>query len=488
MRQRTASAVRTARAALALAFCLTLASCAINPATGQRQIMLVSESQEIQIGKDNDQAVTAQFGLYEDDDLQRYVAELGRSLAARSERPDLDWTFRVLDDTVVNAFALPGGYIYVTRGILAHLDDEAELASVLGHEIGHVTARHGANQMSKAQLAQLGLGVGAAVTPERLQRLMNVAGLGLELLFLKYSRDDERQADDLGLRYLVKGGYDPRPMGNVFATLKRVSLAQSQERAPSWLSTHPDPENREARIEQQIADLHTDFSVRPTRRDAYLAKIDGIVYGDDPRHGYFRENVFYHPEMRFRLDFPSGWKLANGRQSVSGASPEQDAVLELSLVDATGAETALGKFLEQEGVSGGNPWKRTVNGLAAAGSGFQAALSQGTAPGEIVFVEYGGRVFQLLGLAREASWGERRPALQTALAGFRPLTDPRMLDVQPRRLAIVRPDRPLSPAQFAERYAATVPADTLAILNEMGAGERYEGGRPYKVVQGGKLP
>ena len=176
---------------------LLAAACAINPATGKRQLVLISESREIEIGRENDQAIVAEMGLYDDDAMQVYIQELGHKLASRSERPELDWTFRVVDDAVVNAFALPGGYIYITRGILAHMNSEAELVSVVGHEIGHVTARHSVSQMSKAQLANLGLTAGAILAPEETARFGDLAQTGLGLVFLKYGRDDERQADDL---------------------------------------------------------------------------------------------------------------------------------------------------------------------------------------------------------------------------------------------------------------------------------------------------
>jgi predicted Zn-dependent protease len=218
--------------------------CARNPATGGLELMLVSESQEIAMGQQTDPAVVAQFGLYDDPSLQQYVANLGAQLAANSERPNLPWTFRVVDDPIVNAFALPGGFIYVSRGILGHFNSESQLVSVLGHEIGHVTARHSAAQMSQQQLAQLGLGVGVVLLPD----LADYAGLaqaGLGLLFLKFGRDDERQADALGFRYLTRIGYDPREMPGVFNMLGRVSEAGGGRGMPVWLSTHPDPGDRE---------------------------------------------------------------------------------------------------------------------------------------------------------------------------------------------------------------------------------------------------
>src|SRR6266480_2804604 len=288
-------------------------ACAVNPATGSRQLMLISESQEIAMGRDYDQEVTASIGLYPDTALQRWIQQFGARLAATSERPNLPWSFRVVDDPVVNAFALPGGYIYVTRGILAHLNSEAELAGVVGHEIGHVTARHSVSQMSKQQLAQIGLAVGTIASPE-FERFAGLASAGLGVLFLKYSRNAERQADDLGLRYMRRVSYDPREMPHVFEMLTRVSQAQGGGRVPEWLATHPDPENRRGRIEQEIAGLPQNISGVAVNRDSYLQRLDGLVFGNNPRDGYFKENQFFHPELRFRMTFPQGWTTSNAKQ------------------------------------------------------------------------------------------------------------------------------------------------------------------------------
>ena len=273
------SDTRPARRGAALIAGVVLAACATNPATGRRQLSLVSEAQEIQMGREADQQVTASIGLYPEASLQSYLQRVGAGLAASSERPNLQWTFRVVDDPTVNAFALPGGYIYVTRGLLTHLNSEAELASVLGHEIGHVTARHSVSQMSKAQLLNVGLIVGMILRPQ-LQNFGGLAQAGLELLFLKYSRNDESQADELGLRYLTRAGYDPRPMTQVFRTLERVGTAEGEGRVPTWLSTHPDPGDRERRIAAAIAALPAGQAGSRVERDAYLQRIDGIVFGD----------------------------------------------------------------------------------------------------------------------------------------------------------------------------------------------------------------
>ncbi len=209
-------------------FSALASGCSVNPATGKRQLSLIPESQEIAMGQQYDQQAAGSLGLYDDPELAAYVSALGKELAATSERPDLPWTFRVVDDPTVNAFALPGGYIYVTRGILAHLESEAELAGVVGHEIGHVTARHSVNQISKQQLAGLAT-MGAMIAKPELQQFGGLAETGLGLMFLKFGRDDERQSDDLGLRYLQRANYDPRPMADVMEMLDLVSSASHSD-------------------------------------------------------------------------------------------------------------------------------------------------------------------------------------------------------------------------------------------------------------------
>lgn len=466
---------------------LTLAACAVNPATGKRQLILVSEGKELQLGKENDKVVLAQFGRYEDEDLQVYVREIGEKLAARSERPDLDWSFKVVDDPLVNAFALPGGYIYVTRGILAHFNSEAEMASVLGHEIGHVTARHSVNQMSKARLASIALGAGMLVS-EDLEALGGAAEAGLGVLFLKFGRDDERQADDLGLRYLIKSGYDPRPMAAVFTTLKRVSKAGGGDRPPGWMSTHPDPENREQRTNRSIRERGRDFSNSLIRRDEYLQKIDGIVFGDDPRHGFLRGQQFFHPEMRFQIDFPDRWKVVNQRQAVVGKSADDKARLQLTLATKSTPDEALRKFMAQDGVTRTRTWTDDVNGLPARRGSFTVALQGSTVEGEVAFVAYDGRVFQILGFGDQASWGDHRPSVRATTASFRQLTDSDALNVEPRRLRIVRPETTQSLEEFARSYQVTISTRQLAVLNGLVRDEPFRAGRAYKVVQGGTLP
>ena len=182
---------------------LFIISCAANPVTGQQEFMLLSEPDEIRLGRKTDAQIARTYGLYDDPDLTAYIDRIGQRIAKGSHRPDLSFAFRVLDSPVVNAFAVPGGFVYVTRGILIYFTSEAELSGVLGHEIGHVAARHSAQQYTKAQLAQLGLGLGTILSKD-FRELAGLAQFGVGMLFLKFSRDNERQADDLGVEYATR--------------------------------------------------------------------------------------------------------------------------------------------------------------------------------------------------------------------------------------------------------------------------------------------
>lgn len=467
---------------LTLSAALATASCSVNPATGERQLVLLSEAQEVALGRQSDEQIVASMGLYPDDGWQRYVQDLGSRVAARSERPDLPWTFRVIDDPVVNAFALPGGYVYVTRGILAHFNSEAELVSVLGHEIGHVTARHGAERLSKAQLATVGLGV-AAVASEDFRPYADLAQQGLGLLFLKFSRDDERQADDLGLRYLVRGAYDPSEMPKVFNTLDRLSGAQGS-RLPGWLATHPAPANRAARIADQVAQLPPDERRGTVDRDGYLRRLEGITFGDDPRAGYSVGSTFYHPDLAFALDFPAGWRIVNQRELVGAQSPSQDAVVVLTLAGASSSDAALDAFFSQQGIEKGDRWRGSFRYFRTV----PASSSERRLVGLVGFLEHQGRLFRLLSYSADDRWTSYAGAAGESLASFRRLTRRRYLDVEPKRVDLVKLDRAMTLEEFERRHPSTVDLSDLAILNGVARGERLEAGRWVKRVVGGELP
>jgi predicted Zn-dependent protease len=474
--------------ALALLLVLTVTSCSVNPATGKRQLSLISEEQEIAMGKEADAQVSQQLGLYPDESLQRYLQDLGETLAAESERPNLPWTFRVVDDEVVNAFALPGGFIYITRGILTHLGAEAELVGILGHEMGHVTARHSVNQMSKGMLAQIGLGVGSVLSPE-LASLSGLAQTGLSLLFLKYSRDDERQADELAFRYTGRSGYDPRGLVEVFEMLERVSGQASGGGGdlPNWLATHPQPEKRRELAEEVVAGLDVDFKDFRINREGFMRRLDGMVFGSDPRQGYFRDERFFHPDMGFELTFPDGWKAMNLRQAVVAQQPQGEAVIALTLAAESDAQAAARAFAAQ-GVTPAREWHDRIGGQRAVSYYFSADL-QGTPIGGLaVFLEHDKRVFRLLGYTTQARWDAHRDAFERSLDSFHRITDRRILDVEPLRVEVERLDRPTTVARLADRRDVPVSVEELALLNNVDPDEELEAGDWVKIVVGEPPP
>jgi predicted Zn-dependent protease len=465
-------------ALLALAL---LAACALNPATGKRQLSLIGEQQEIEMGEEADPTIRRAFGTYDDDELQDYVDQVGQRLAAVSERPDLDWSFQVLDDTTVNAFAVPGGFIYVTRGILAHLDSEAELAGVLGHEIGHVTARHSVNQLSKAQLFSLGLGVGMMLSPE-LAQFGQAAQQALGMMFMKFSRDDEKQSDDLGVRYMERAGYDPHVMPEVFEMLRRVSETGEAGRVPAWASTHPDPERRYERTRALLAGVEQGGTVGI---DAFLGRIDGMTFGPDPRDGFFTDNRFDHPELRFRFEFPPGWKTVNAREVVFAGSGDQRALVQITLARETDLDAAARRFFSPQDVSAGAPWVRQIHGLPTESRGFRRSIEGGIVQGMVAFVRHSGRVYQIEGMAAQESWEGYEGIILDSMASFRKLTDPAALEARPDRVKIVRLAESGTIAEIARQYPVTVPVETLARINNVDPGDRLEAGRQVKLIVGG---
>lgn len=443
--------------------------CARNPVTGGLQLALISEAQEIQMGLEAAEEVKATMGLVDDPELQAYVNQIGQRLAAISQRPNLPWSFAVVDDPTPNAFALPGGPIFVTRGMMNLMSTEAQLASVLGHEIGHVTARHHVTSISRQQIAQLGLGIGGLIIPQ-VQQLGSLAGAGLQLLFLSHGRDAERQADDLGFQYALAQGFDVREMGIVFQSLQRLGDENQQSAVPSWLMTHPAPADRVAAVEARLAAMPTPASALRIGRQPYLEQLDGLVYGENPRNGFFRNNQFLHPDLRFQITFPGQWQTQNLSQAVMAMSPQQNAIIQLTLAQGSSPEAAAQQFFNQQGLAVGQTGRQTINGLSAVLGSFQAQTEQGVLQGLVMFVSHGGQVYQLLGYTPANAYASYDQAFQQAFRSFAPVTDPQLLNVQPNRVSIVRTTETMTLTQFNQRYPSAIDLNELAVLNQLSGG------------------
>ena len=470
---------RLAFAPLALA-----AACATNPVTGKSELSLVSESQEIEMGRQEAQKVGQSIGFYEDAAVQSYVAGIGKRMALESERPQLPWEFHVVNDASVNAFALPGGFIFVTRGLMTSVMNEAELASVIGHEIAHVTHRHSVQQISRAQLAQIGL-VAGSVMSSTVAQYGGLFAQGLGVLFLKYGRDAELEADQSGFRYALNQNYDVRQMIEMFAVLEGVSALSGGGKLPEWLSTHPNPGNRIAATEARLDTLKRDLSNATVNRDGYLQRIKGMPYGDDPRQGFFRGDAFLHPGLRFQLEIPRGWPAQNTPSAVVAVSPNQDAIVQLGLAGNVQPTQAARQFLSQQGITPGESSTESVNGNPAATSYFAARTEQGEIRGLVSFISYGGTTYGIMGYTGARSLNQYDNTFKQVIRSFRTLNDPSALSVRPARIELVQVEQPMTVAEFHRRYQSPISVQELALINGLdGPDDTMRPGRQFKRVSG----
>ena len=464
----------------------------IVPATGERRYLGYTWQQETDIGKQASKEVTSLFGVYGDANLARYVTEVGNRVLATSHlrRPGADEqvratpvTFTVLDSPVINAMALPGGYIYVTRGMLAHLNNEDQLATVIAHEIGHVAARHAARQAWQQQIGQ-GLLLGGAVLSQGLGlpagNLLNFGGMAAQLFLLRYSREDELEADRLGVEYAMAAGYDSREVIGLFQTLDRMQEKEGQS-MPSFLATHPNPGDRIQRIRELTGAARDSRTPNPDTR--YLHTVEGLVLGEDPRQGFVQDNLFYHPDLGFRFPIPRGFKAVNQPSQVVMVEGQNRAVLGFTGTAESSAEAAAAKLLSQRGLRVLERGSTRINGFPAVGALAEAQ----TQNGQIVtlttyFIEYRGKVYQFIGYAPQQLFGSFQSAFLQTIRGFAEIQDSRILARQPVRLTLLRVSRS---APFRELIPRALPApftpEEAAILNEVDLNQEISPGKILKI-------
>ena len=479
----------TACASLLLASVLCLLSaCATNPATGQRQFNLMSEAQELQIGQESDVQIRKEMGVYDDPELQRYVESVGLRMAQASQRPQLPWHFTVVDSPAVNAFALPGGYIYITRGILAYLNDEAQMAGVLGHEIGHVTARHAAQQYSKATAAQLGLGLGSIFSPYA-RAASGVAGGGLQLLFLKYGRDDELQADRLGTGYAAQNGWDPEGVQNMLRTLARIEEQADRKGTPNYLATHPASADRVQKIDETVAQLkgQPDAAQAKTNRAEYFKRIDGVMFGDNPREGIVRGGEFVHPELRLGIKFPAGWTVDNGKEQVIVKAPNAQAYMLLQLVQQPSGTSIqdLGLYdMRRAGFQAVEGGETDINGLRAFIGTFQGNLQNlGPINLRVGYVPIDRNIFRIVGLAPPQVFDQVQREFTTSVRSFRQLSRAEAENIRPNRIDLYTVRSGDTWASIAEGVGKNLlPAAKLALINGASIDEQPRPGDRIKIV------
>ncbi len=458
-------------------------SCAVNPVTGKREFMLYSEQDEIALGKETHPQIVQQYGIYEDAETDAYVRRVGESLTSHTHRPHLEYHFAVLDSPVVNAFAVPGGYIYVTRGILAMMNSEAELAVVLGHELGHVNARHSMRRLSNVMLAQIGLVAGSAIS-KTFADFAGLASVGLQLLFLQYSRDDEREADRLGVDYSRAGRYNPAKMIDFFASLEKMGDLSGGHSLPGFLSTHPLTGER---IENTRAMIQASDQGLRVQGAEYLKRIEGMVYGNDPRQGYVEGNAFYHPTLRFSYRFPEKWAVQNLPSQVTMVAPEEDAaiILQADKSSESLSNYAAGRAQKIEGGRMLDEQAATVNRLNVLQQVWDyEAEDSGPLRLQLTYIQYGSYIYSFTALSRQEDFTKYQPNFSSTAGSFSALTDNNYLNRQPRRLRLVSADGRSSAREIFQRQG--MPEETwaqFAIMNALELDQRPERGRQLKVIR-----
>ncbi|MDP3328644.1 M48 family metalloprotease [Parvibaculum sp.] len=421
---------------------VALSACTTNPATGKSQIApLMSPEQEARAGAEAHPKILEVYGgAYDDAKVGGYVAGVTTRIARATNQPNGPYRVTVLDSPVVNAFALPGGYVYVTRGLMALVNDEAELASVIGHEIGHVAARHSAQRQTAAiGTSLLGAVLGAVVGSNAVNQAFGLGGQGF---LASYSRDQEYEADMLGVQYLAKAGYDPyaaadflNSMGAQEALNAKVRNAEHDASRNDWLASHPATPARVSAANAHARETGAAPGQQERNRDAYLSAIDGMLYGDDPDEGIVRDREFIHPKLGFSFKAPPGFTLTNSATAVVAQGPDGTIAKFDTGQNAGGVE--IGQYLANEwakGVRLASLERFTVNGMKAA----TATATIGNYNGRLVAIEFGpGRVYRfLMGTVPQA--GTRHDAaLQELVMSFRKISAAEARAVKPLRIRIV---------------------------------------------------
>ncbi|HEX7006462.1 MAG TPA: M48 family metalloprotease [Alphaproteobacteria bacterium] len=481
-----------AACALSVVACLALAACQVNPATGRSTFTgLMSPAEEARIGAEQHPQVVQEFGgVYPDPDLNGYVAGIGQRLALASEQPDLRWTVTVLNSDIANAFSLPGGYVYVTRGLLALAENEAELAGVLAHEIGHVTARHSAERYAQAQLANLGLfGVGVATGSGGLVGAGGaVAGAALQ----SFSREQEFEADSIGVRYLIRAGYDPHAMASFLRKLEAESALQARLAGQpvsnddvDITSTHPRTADRVNRAIQAAGGRPPGTPDARLGGYDYLRRIDGLYIDGDPVNGIVKNRRYIHPALRFAFEVPPGFRLINGQQQVLARGPNKSLIL-LTL-DRRGPNTDAASYLQRVWAPRadlGGFERITVNGLDGAIGTVRVQTTGGPHDVRLVALRGGpGTFYRLMFVTPAAETARLAPALRRTTYSFTRLTPAEAAAARPYRLRIVT----VRPGDTVESLAARMPYEDLRVerfrtLNGLVPGEPVRPGQLVKLV------
>jgi predicted Zn-dependent protease len=478
--------LRRLHATVLLTATLLSAACLIRSTKDNGRSRLMSEEDEIAWGRVADQDVRDALRLYEEaPELSALVRTIGEEIAGRTARPNLPWTFGVLDDPAVNAFALPGGHVYVTRGLLAHLESQDELAAVLGHEAGHVEARHAVIEMRNAQKAQLRVQFVASVADPARQHVAAVAARSARLTMLSYGREGELQADALGLGYLEETNHAPAAFLTVFDLLAKVDIDSG--RVPAWLSTHPEAELRKQTLADRLGvDSRTGTGETIAVDPEYVDLLVGMVYGVDPREGQLDGTTYRHGRVGFRAELPAGWALEQDFDGVTALAPDNLSQLAVApkfytyqtAEDATTAFFISGTFLRHGTAT------VDVAGSSMMLTKFSMPTQLGDWMGLVGFIDFRGHVIALMASAPATIWPQHAETVTAAFSSVRPLSEAERAALEPSRIEVVRLPKRTTMQEVSRARQSPVSLDALLVLNRVEAEQELEANRPLKIVVG----
>ena len=484
--------------ALGSAALLAQGACAVNPSTGAIQFTaFMSPAAEAEVGRAEHPKMLAAFGgAYGDDRVGFAVAQIGRRLQLATGQTGIDYTFSIVDSDVVNAFALPGGFVYVSRGLMALANSEAELAGVMAHEIGHVVARHSAERYSRGVLASLGAGIGGGILGAIVgaPALGDLAQLGAAAYVQGFSRDQEFQADELGVRYLSNAGYDPVAMATFLSQLalsdaleQKLAGRESTAPADSLFASHPRTAERVARAVEQVRGAAG--AQGALNREPYLRLLDGMIYGDDPEQGYIRGRRFLHPKLRFAFEVPEGFRLRNSSAAVLAQSREGALIRFDSARNKDGSippALAMNRYLLDHWVKGGldDVQAITVNGMPAATGARRVTSRQGAVDARFVAIRYDERaVYRFIFVTPPRLTATLAEALRRTTHSFRRLEEAEARELKPLRLRIHQ----VKAGETVATLAATLPfpdfrEERFRTLNGMGPSDFVGLGQLVKLI------
>ena len=465
-------------------------------APGRAALFGISDKKEVEIGRQLHTQIVQTMGVYNNSELQEYVNSVGQKLAQKSNRPELQYTFTVLDTEDVNAFAIPGGFVYISRGILPYLSSEAELAAVLGHEIGHVTARHASKQQTQGTLAGIA-GIATAVLTGQ-PALAQVSGIAGDAIIKGYSRDMELEADRLGAEYLARTGYDPNAVTRVVATLKdqerfEILSAKQEGREPrvyhGLFATHPDNDTRLQQAVAAAGRVAGHATGNAENESDFLHHLDGVAWGTSREQGVVRGSRMYHGGLGFTVAFPSGWVVENGAERIMATPPKKDSML---MVQSSPIPPKLDdpKSFVSRGLLGGrtlrDPQSLEINGLpafTAVAGGSQSPF--GLKPARVVAIKYGALYYVFMGVSRGAGQVPDADRLFLSSAQtFRRLRGDELERAEPDRIRIIEAPAGTTLAALADgsplkRY----PVEQLRLFNRLYPKGEPTPGQLLKIVR-----